>query len=214
MKDYYKILEVNPAATPNDIKKSFRKLALKYHPDRTNNNRLAEAKFKEIQEAYRTLSNPERKSHYDQKARDARYSSREQQAQVITPQSILHSLKKLSSKLRAYDEGRIDQKSLYSILRSHLSAYNLVILREHDDLRTNRMISDEALRLSRHFRFEHAEKVAALLKTIAAGDSETLHRIHLFLQRRKHYGLWEKYRILLVVVIAIILCFIIYKAAE
>ena len=51
-KDYYKILEVTSAATSVEIKKSYRRLALQYHPDKNFGNQLYEAKFKEIQEAY------------------------------------------------------------------------------------------------------------------------------------------------------------------
>ena len=64
-KDYYKILEVDKSASPEDIKKAYRKLAMKYHPDRNKDNKAAEAKFKEISEAYAVLSDPEKKKQYD-----------------------------------------------------------------------------------------------------------------------------------------------------
>jgi molecular chaperone DnaJ len=64
-KDYYKILEVERNATPEEIKKSYRKLALKYHPDKNQDDKSAEDKFKEISEAYDVLSNDDKKSQYD-----------------------------------------------------------------------------------------------------------------------------------------------------
>lgn len=64
-KDYYKILEIDRNATEEDIKKSYRKLAMKYHPDRNPNNKEAEAKFKDIADAYDVLSDPKKKSNYD-----------------------------------------------------------------------------------------------------------------------------------------------------
>jgi molecular chaperone DnaJ len=64
-KDYYKILGVERNSAPDDIKKSYRKLALQYHPDKNPNNKEAEAKFKDIAEAYDTLSNPEKRRKYD-----------------------------------------------------------------------------------------------------------------------------------------------------
>lgn len=64
-KDYYKILEVDKGASQEDIKKSYRKLALKYHPDKNPDNPESEAKFKEVAEAYDILSNDEKKSQYD-----------------------------------------------------------------------------------------------------------------------------------------------------
>lgn len=63
--DYYAILGVSKTASADEIKKKFRKLALKYHPDRNQGNKEAEAKFKEISEAYEVLSDSEKRSHYD-----------------------------------------------------------------------------------------------------------------------------------------------------
>ncbi|MDD2366958.1 MAG: DnaJ C-terminal domain-containing protein [Desulfuromonadaceae bacterium] len=63
--DYYKALGVEKGASAEDIKKAFRKLAVKYHPDRNPDNKGAEDKFKEINEAYAVLSDPEKKQQYD-----------------------------------------------------------------------------------------------------------------------------------------------------
>ena len=63
--DYYKTLGVEKTAEPEAIKKAYRKLALKYHPDRNPNNREAEEKFKKISEAYAVLSDPEKRKQYE-----------------------------------------------------------------------------------------------------------------------------------------------------
>ncbi|MGK7892744.1 MAG: DnaJ C-terminal domain-containing protein [Xenococcus sp. (in: cyanobacteria)] len=65
-KDYYNILGVSRSSSADDIKKKFRKLALKYHPDRNPGDKKAEAKFKEITEAYEVLSDSEKRAKYDQ----------------------------------------------------------------------------------------------------------------------------------------------------
>ena len=64
-KDYYKILGVSKGASAEDIKKAYRKLALKYHPDQNKGDKSAEDKFKEISEAYAVLSDPEKRKNYD-----------------------------------------------------------------------------------------------------------------------------------------------------
>jgi len=64
-KDYYKILGVSSKATPDEIKKAYRTLALKYHPDKARGNKTAEEKFKEINEANEVLSDPEKRKKYD-----------------------------------------------------------------------------------------------------------------------------------------------------
>jgi curved DNA-binding protein len=63
--DYYKILGVDKKASTEEIKKAYRKLALKYHPDRNPNNKAAEEKFKKISEAYAVLSDAEKRQQYD-----------------------------------------------------------------------------------------------------------------------------------------------------
>ncbi len=65
-KDYYKILGVDKNAGQDEIKKAYRKLAVKYHPDKTKGNKQAEDKFKEISEAYEVLKDPEKRKKYDQ----------------------------------------------------------------------------------------------------------------------------------------------------
>jgi len=65
-KDYYKTLAVTKTATADDIKKSYRKLARKYHPDANQGDPKAEARFKEISEAYTVLSDEGRRKEYDE----------------------------------------------------------------------------------------------------------------------------------------------------
>lgn len=88
--DYYKVLGVSKAATAADIKKAYRKMARKYHPDLNPDNKEAEAKFKQINEANDVLSDPENRKKYDQYGKDwkhgaeyekARQSQQQQQRQ-------------------------------------------------------------------------------------------------------------------------------------
>ena len=65
-RDYYEVLGLKKGASEDEIKKAYRKLAKKYHPDLNPGDKEAEAKFKEVGEAYEVLSNPEKRSRYDQ----------------------------------------------------------------------------------------------------------------------------------------------------
>ncbi|UCE19351.1 MAG: DnaJ domain-containing protein [Gemmatimonadota bacterium] len=69
-KDYYKILGVEKTATKEEMKKAYRTLAMKYHPDKNPEDREAERKFKEINEAHAVLSDPEKRKKYDQFGKD------------------------------------------------------------------------------------------------------------------------------------------------
>ena len=64
-RDYYEVLEVSKGASEEDIKKAYRKLAKKYHPDLNPNDKTAEAKFKEVNEAYEVLSDQDKRERYD-----------------------------------------------------------------------------------------------------------------------------------------------------
>ena len=64
-RDYYEVLGLKKGASEDEIKKAFRKMAMKYHPDRNPGDKTAEEKFKEVNEAYSVLSDPDKKSKYD-----------------------------------------------------------------------------------------------------------------------------------------------------
>ena len=70
-KDFYEILGVQKNASDDEIKKSYRKLAMKFHPDRNKDDKESERKFKEATAAYEALKDPERRAAYDQYGHDA-----------------------------------------------------------------------------------------------------------------------------------------------
>ena len=71
MEDYYQLLGVNRESSPDEIKKAYRKLALQYHPDKNPNDPSAEERFKQINQAYSVLSDPDKRAHYDRYGTEA-----------------------------------------------------------------------------------------------------------------------------------------------
>src|SRR5580698_2394221 len=74
-RDYYDVLGVSKGADADEIKKAYRKMAIKYHPDKNEGDKEAEEKFKEAAEAYEVLSNPEKRQRYNQFGHAANASS-------------------------------------------------------------------------------------------------------------------------------------------
>ena len=93
MKDYYKILQVERTASAEEIKKSFRKLAKKFHPDVNPNHKQAEVVFKELNEAYAILGDEEKKKEYDKRLlgageqREEGFSRKRQRTRQTTRQT-------------------------------------------------------------------------------------------------------------------------------
>jgi curved DNA-binding protein len=79
-KDYYKILGLSKTATADEIKKAYRKLAVKYHPDKNQNDKTAEEKFKEINEANEVLSDSDKRKKYDELGENWRDSQQQSQS--------------------------------------------------------------------------------------------------------------------------------------
>jgi len=94
-KDYYKVLGLKKNATKNEVKKAYRKLARKYHPDVNPNNNQAEKKFKEINEANEVLSHPENRKKYDQYGKDWKHAEefekQKKQQQAYQSQQSQHN---------------------------------------------------------------------------------------------------------------------------
>src|SRR5690348_3465324 len=78
--DYYKILGVDKSASQDDIKKAYRKLARKHHPDLNPNDKEAHKKFQQINEANEVLSDPEKRKKYDQYGKDWQHAEQFEQA--------------------------------------------------------------------------------------------------------------------------------------
>lgn len=99
MKDYYYFLGIPQNASAEDIKKAYRKLSLKYHPDKNENDDYFSDRFKEVKEAYETLTTPERKRIYDQNL-----SSQQRNVKSILPPKIKNFS---ASKIRARKDEEI-----------------------------------------------------------------------------------------------------------
>ena len=210
LKDYYTTLEVSPAATMLQIKKSFRQLALRHHPDKNPGNAVAEAKFKEIKEAYEILSDPEKREEYNYKRWYSRSLKKQFSNEPLTPASILAESIRLSNYMLTVNVFRVDYDGLSYHIRQLLSHKNIAILQQSDDKTIIAKVIEKILQSAAALPFRYIEPISLLLLRIAGNNNLLIEQINNFIHQHKQKSNWQKYRVAFVVGITLLLCWIIY----
>lgn len=212
-KDYYKILEVNANASHAEIKKSYRRLALQYHPDKNFGNQLYEAKFKDIIEAYKVLSDVKQREKYNNSRNYYSQADRKKPEPQATPQSILTQTIDFRRKIAMLDPDRMNKLALFQQIQHLLSRHNITILQKNNDSKLNKRIIEEIMFCSRFLPFAHVERICFQLTAIAGTDNAMYRKIYNFSKEVRMHTVWNKYKIMAAVLLAIILCFAIYFAS-
>lgn len=209
-KDYYKILELNPAATVADIKKSFRRLALLYHPDTNFGSKEHEAKFKEIKEAYEILSNVRQRQEYNRQQNERPYTEKKKTYQPPAAETILNQTIDLRKKIAVLDPYRMNKYALYKQIQHLLAIQNIILLKHYNNITINKRIIDEIIFCSQFLPFPYVEKICTHLTELAGTDNETFRKIYNFSKEARFRTFWNKYKFAAAVIAALILCILIY----
>jgi curved DNA-binding protein CbpA len=204
MTDYYKLLGVLPNATTEEIKKAYRQLALKYHPDRNPGDKNSEAFFKKVTEAYTILSDPEERENYNYEYKKSQQSTGNQnqqqkrsepkQEQQLTPQVILIVFQDIRKKVSGIYKSRINQSALYNSLNELLSTNNLNFLISWGDTKTNKQIIGEVMTCCKALAYPYVEKLSPKLAKLAGSDNETIQKIFAFNKQQKYWSYWTRYK--------------------
>jgi molecular chaperone DnaJ len=214
IKDYYKTLQVPPTATEVSIKKSFRRLALLYHPDKNQGNAVAEAFFKEIQEAYEVLTDPNQREEYNYKRWYNRSIGKDFSDKAITPAAILDECKKLDNYLSSVNRFQVDYLSLNLHILGLLSNESIAILTHAKDLQANRNIVSVLLDCSNLLPLLYAAAIAEKLTLVAAGDEMAHKKIIEFLKRQRRQNRWKNAQGPVMVALTLLLCWIIFRLSK
>jgi molecular chaperone DnaJ len=210
MKDYYKILGVSPSSTSAEIKKSYRLLAFKYHPDKNPDNSLAEAHFKELQEAYETLSNARKRMAYDDERWLMGMGSKTQYKEAVTPNWLAKIARELNASLALMDTHRMSQRALQAYILLILTDSHLGVLQQHGDKDVNHTITIEILKASTKLEVRYLDPIEQRLVVLADGDTAILDAIYTTMDARIRKARQEKLLPYIVFAITLILCICMY----
>lgn len=210
LKDYYSILEVNPTASLLIIKKAYRRLALKYHPDKNGGNKLYELKFKEISEAYRVLSDGKKRNDYNYSKFGFVNASHKANHTHFSIKYILLNAKKLRNHVATSDPDRINLSAVSKHIDELLNTITVKTLEEKASETEIAEFVRHIMFSSRYFPYLRVQTIVPVLVKLVKTDNELLVDISHFERKVKSASLWNEYKILVVLVMVMLFCFLIY----
>lgn len=215
-KDYYQVLQVSPNATAEEIKKSYRRLAFKYHPDKNHDDTLAEAVFRQVIEAYEVLSDPLKRDDYNKKTFSvySNFQQKKKKYKPVTSQNILQECMELSKLVTTINTFKINRDALLFSLKNILSPLHLSVLKEENNKQLKSQILRYLIKSCTPLQAIQMETLSSSLLQIAEDDEKASEELQAFLRKKKREDLWDRYKFLVVIIITAILCFIIYSLSQ
>ena len=205
LKDYYKTLEVEPVATQQEIKKSFRRLALKFHPDKNAGNPIAEAQFKEIQEAYEILSDPEQRKEYNYKRWHLRSIGQTYSERPLTPAAILEECRALKLYIDSMSIFRVDYDLVSRHIRQLINSSSIGILQQFNDTATNLEIVKTVIQASRPLPLRYFLPISQLLLQLAGPEPAAAGLVQSHIREKRIHEKWDIYKWVLMLIITTLL---------
>jgi len=215
LKDYYRILEIAPHATEMEIKKSFRRLAMLYHPDKHTEDVIAGAHYREIQEAYDTLIDPYKKEAYlQQRWYQQSIGKKMSGSTPLTSSMILLDALSLEKYISTLDPFRIDQEGLLQYIQQLISDDAIHILQIEQEREILSTISAIILKSAKGFTFLQAERLVKLIEKLFPEGTAEKQAILKYLEARRKQAIRDKWKIPLILILTLLLCIVIYLAGK
>lgn len=180
MKNYYELLSIDYISSNEEIKKAYRKLAIKYHPDKNHGNTIFEEKFKEITEAYKILSDPIKRREYDLKYKKhyqkQENEKKDNEKEEVTPLDFLYLIINIKSKV-LQNPNAINSQGLFTTLNKILSDINTNFLIYHNNIKINDQIIDNVLSCIQYLSQADSVIIRAKLFILANNNQHLIQKI-------------------------------------
>jgi molecular chaperone DnaJ len=206
IKDYYKRLEVSPTASPEEIKKSFRRLAMDFHPDRNPGDAIKEALFQEIQEAYEVLSDPHLREEYNYKRWYSKSVGDIFQEKALTPAGLLRECQQILHYVEYLGGQHIQYDVLSHHIRKLLSDQHISILLQYHDLHVNHEILTKIIHACRFLPLRYWEPIHAQLRKLAKGEPEWELILEREMFQKTREEKMDKWKIPIMILITVAIC--------
>lgn len=210
VKDYYRILGVNTSASQAEIKKAYRALAFKYHPDKNPESKIAEAQFKEVQEAYSTLSDPAKRARYDDERWLSGMGGKARQTQEVTPGWLINICIQLNASLDTMDAQSVSPGALKAYMLLILSDAHIAILQREGDTNANTTVIKQLLHATRKLNARYLPEIMDRLAIVAGGDKAVIQTIRDTEEERERKAKMERLYPFIVLAITLALCLFMY----
>jgi len=214
LKDYYQILELEPSATVQEIKKAYRRLALQYHPDKTNNDKYAAVHFADVKEAYEVLTNPSKKYYYLQQRWYEQSIGKKTKQQTITPVVVLKQVLELERYAAKIDVFRMDKGGLRDYILGLVSDETIEKLNSFNEPDITISIIDSIMKSTRVLTPEYTKEIVHQLYKLADKNDMQVLRIRDFEGKLVKKDRQEKYSVVIAIVITALLCLLIWLAGR
>ena len=212
-KDYYQILELEAGADKSSIKKAYRKLAMRHHPDKQRESESTSVHFQEIQEAYETLSDPYKRQQYLQ-GRWLEQAMGKNAEGFLSASDIIKLTTKTEQYLSGVDKFKLDS---YTLLNYLLVIFNLTrintILSEKNQAVENTFI-EHLMLISKHLTSDGEIQLKERLKKILENNNK-LNQAWLFnIAKKRKSELLDRLRMPIILALVLIICIVIYFSSK
>ncbi len=208
LKDYYSILSVKPSAYADEIKRSYRKLAMKYHPDKNPDDKIAAMVFSDIMEAYGILKEAEKRKVYDYK-RVTVYGNNTSARNEKTANSILEDASKLTELVASSDRFRLNRDALFVQLKHIIDSKNTLLLNELDDSTINLFI-ENVLYCCKPLNYKQSTEICRQFLVLTKEYSLAEEKVSLFLKAQLRTQKWEDNKVIVAIIFALVICLLMF----